>query len=129
MRKEKEFDENRQKIELILESFYRSANSLCFQLSKKYIPKHKSILRVIDHRYESNEFFIRYDDSPDEEFLVLIYLENSDEKKGKIIVENKTNPAKHETKSFETKEIFNYSDYLVDAMTSLIDRERQKKAS
>ena len=27
----------------------------------------------------------------------------------------------------ETKEIFAYSDYLVDAMTAHIDRERQKK--
>ena len=31
--------------------------------------------------------------------------------------------------SFETKDIFTYSDYLVDAMTAHIDRERQKKAS
>ena len=30
------------------------------------------------------------------------------------------------TKSFDTKEIFNYSDYLVDTMTAHIDRERQK---
>ena len=43
--------------------------------------------------------------------------------------ENKANPEKHETKSFETKEIFTYSDYLVDAMTAHIDRERQKKQS
>ena len=50
-----------------------------------------------------------------------------DAKKGKIVVENKANPEKHETKSFETKEIFTYSDYLVDAMTNHIDRERQKK--
>ena len=48
-------------------------------------------------------------------------------KKGKIVVENKSNPEKHETKSFATKEIFAYSDYLVDAMTAHIDRERQKK--
>ena len=129
LQKEKEYAEHRHTIELVLESFYRSANSLVFQLNKKYIPKHKSILRVIDRRYESNECFIRYDDSPDEEWLMLIYLEDSDAKKGKIIVENKTNPEKHETKSFETKEIFNYSDYLVDAMTAHIDRERQKKAS
>ena len=129
LKKEREFAEHREKIELILESFYRSANSLVFQLNKKYIPKHKSILRVIDRRYESNECFIRYDDSPDDDWLVLIYLEDSDEKKGKIIVENKANPENHETKSFETKEIFNYSDYLVDAMTSHIDRERQKKDS
>ena len=129
LQKEKEYAEHRQKIELILESFYRSANSLVFQLNKKYIPKHKSILRVIDRRYESNECFIRYDDSPDEDWLVLIYLEDSDAKKGKIVVENKTNPEKHETKSFDTKEIFTYSDYLVDSMTEHIDRERQKKTN
>ena len=79
--------------------------------------------------YESNECFIRYDDSPDEDWLILIYLEDSDAKKGKIVVENKANSEKHETKSFETKEIFTYSDYLVDAMTGHIDRERKKKAS
>ena len=128
LQKEREYAEHRQTIELVLESFYRSANSLVFQLNKRYIPKHKSILRVIDRRYESNECFIRYDDSPDDDWLVLIYLEDSDAKKGKIVVENKTNPEKHETKSFETKEIFTYSDYLVDAMTAHIDRERQKKA-
>ena len=129
LKKEKEYAEHRYTIELVLESFYRSANSLVFQLNKRYIPKHKSILRVIDRRYESNECFIRYDDSPDDDWLILIYLEDSDAKKGKIVVENKTNPEKHETKSFETKEIFTYSDYLVDAMTTHIDRERQKKAS
>ena len=129
LRKEREYAEHRQNIELVLESFYRSANSLVFQLNKRYIPKHKSILRVIDRRYESNECFIRYDDSPDEDWLVLIYLEDSDPKKGRIVVENKANPEKYETKSFKTQEIFVYSDYLVDAMTQHIDRERQKKAS
>ena len=129
LQKEKEYSEYRKNIELVLESFYRSANSLIFQLNKKYIPKHKSILRVIDRRYETNECFIRYDDSPDEDWLVLIYLEDSDPKKGRIVVENKANPEKYETKSFKTQEIFVYSDYLVDAMTQHIDRERQKKAS
>ena len=129
LQKEKEYAEHRKTIELVLESFYRSANSLIFQLNKRYIPKHKSILRVIDRRYESNECFIRYDDSPDEDWLILIYLEDSDAKKGKIVVENKSNPESHETKSFETKEIFTYSDYLVDIMTAHIDRERQKKVN
>ena len=59
----------------------------------------------------------------------MIYLEDSDAKKGKIVVENKADNEKHETKSFDTKDIFAYSDYLVDAMTAHIDRERQKKAS
>ena len=127
LQKEKEYAAHRETIELVLESFYRSANSLVFQLNKKYIPKHKSILRVIDRRHESSECFIRYDDSTDEEWLILIYLEDSDAKKGKIVVENKSNPEKHETKSFATKEIFTYSDYLVDSMTSHIDRERKKR--
>ena len=127
LQKEKNYAEHRHTIELVLESFYRSAASLVFQLNKRYIPKHKSILRVIDRRYESNECFIRYDDSPDEDWLILIYLEDSDAEKGKIIVENKANTENHETKSFETKEIFTYSDYLVDAMTQHIDRERKKK--
>ncbi len=129
LNKEKEYVKHRHSIELILESFYRSANSLVFQLNKRYIPKHKSILRVLDRRYESNECFIRYDDSPDDDWLVLIYLEDSDEKKGKIIVENKSNPEKHEIRTFEKKEIFTYSDYLVDSMTAHIDRERQKKSN
>jgi len=129
LKKEREYAEHREKIEVVLESFHRSVASLIFQLNRKYIPKHKSILRVIDRRYETNEIFIRYDDSPDEDWLILIYLEDSDAKKGKIVVENKANPEKHETKSFETNEIFNYSDYLVDSMTAHIDRERQKKAS
>ena len=82
-------------------------------------------MRCINRLYETSECFIRYDDSPDEDWLILIYLED----KGKIVVENKANPDKYETKSFETKEIFAYSDYLVDSMTQHIDRERQKKAS
>jgi len=127
LQKEKEYAEHREKIELVLESFYRSANALVFQLNKKFIPKHKSILRCINRLYETSECFIRYDDSPDEDWLILIYLEDSDSTKGKIVVENKSNPGKHETKSFETKEIFKYSDYLVDSMTAHIDRERQKK--
>ena len=129
LRKEKEYAEHREKIELVLESFHRSANSLVFQLNKKFIPKHKSILRCINRLYETSECFIRYDDSPDEDWLILIYLEDSDTTKGKIIVENKANPDKHETKYFETEEIFAYSDYLVDSMTQHIDRERKKKAS
>jgi len=129
LQKQKAYEEHRQKIELVLESFYRSANSLVFQLNKRYIPKHKSILRVIDRRYEENLCFIRYDDNPDDDWLMLIYLEDSNPAKETIVVEDKTNPEKYVTRTFQTREIFAYSDYLVDQMTSHIDRERQKKAS
>ena len=130
LQKEKEYSEQRQKIETILESFYRSANSLVFQLNKRYIPKHKSILRVIDRRYEENLCFIRYDDSSDDDYLMLIYLEDSNPSKENIVVEDKTNEEKHVTKTFKTSAIFSYSDYLVDQFTAHLDREfKKKKAS
>ncbi len=129
LQKQKAYEEHRQKIELVLESFYRSANSLVFQLNKRYIPKHKSILRVIDRRYEDSSCFIRYDDETDDDWIILIYLEDSNPEKETIVVEDKTNPEKFVTKTFRTREIFTYSDYLVDQMTSHIDRERQLKAS
>ena len=129
LQKQKAYEEHRQKIELVLESFYRSANSLVFQLNKRYIPKHKSILRVIDRRYEDSSCFIRYDDETDDDWIILIYLEDSNPEKETIVVEDKTNPEKFVTKTFLTREIFTYSDYLVDQMTSHIDRERQINAS
>ena len=96
----------RKSIELVSRIFLSLCKFFSISINKRYIPKHKSILRVIDRRYESNECFIRYDDSPDEDWLILIYLEDSDAKKGKIIVENKANPEKHETKSFEKRNIY-----------------------
>ena len=41
LEKERVYNEEREKIEYALESFYRSAHSLCFQLNKKYIPNNK----------------------------------------------------------------------------------------
>ena len=130
LQKEKEYAEQRQKIETVLESFYRSANSLVFQLNKRYIPRDLSILRVIDRRYEENLCFVKYDDLSDEDFLMLIYLEDSNPAKETIIVEDKTNEEKHVTKSFKTNQIFAFSDYLVDQFTAHLDRAfKKKKAS
>ena len=63
LEKEKQYTLERQKIENCLESFYRSSVSLCFQINKRYIPKHRSILRVIDLRFEQSEIYIRWDDA------------------------------------------------------------------
>ena len=66
LEKERAYYQDRQKIELSLESFYRSAHSLCFQLNRKYIPKYLNILRCVDLRMESSEIFIKWDDTPDQ---------------------------------------------------------------
>ena len=67
--KEKEYTLARQKIEFALESFYRSANSLVFQLNKRHITRHMSIFRCIDRRFENGEVYIKWDEDPDDEWL------------------------------------------------------------
>ena len=128
LEKEKQYTLERQKIENCLESFYRSSNSLCFQINKRYIPKHRSILRCIDRRFESGEIYLRFDDAPEEEWLLLIYIKNNSPEEG-IIIEDKTDPEKNISHEFKTTEIFKASDMMVDSLIRLIERERKQKAS
>ena len=94
LRKEREYSLERQKIELSLESFYRSASSLVFQLNKRHITRHMSIFRCIDRRFETGEIFIKWDESSDEDWLILIYIKDNAPDKG-IVIEDKTNPDKN----------------------------------
>ncbi len=126
LEKERIYNLERQKIEFALESFYRSAHSLCFQINKRYIPKYLSILRLIDRRFETSEIFIKWDDAPDEEWLILIYLKNNSPD-ADIVIEDKTNPEKNISHEFKSSEIFKASDMMVDALTKLLDRERNKR--
>ena len=126
LEKERIYNEERQKIEYALESFYRSAHSLCFQLNKKYIPKYLSIIRCIDKRFETGEIYIKWDDSTEEDWLILIYIKNNSPDEG-IIIEDKTNPEKNMTYEFQSNEIFKASDVMVDALTKLLDAERNKR--
>ena len=128
LKKEKEYRIERQKIENCLESFYRSSASLCFQINKRYIPKHKSILRCIDRRFENGEIFIKWDDSPQEDWLLLIYIKNNLPKDG-VVIEDKSNPEKNISHEFKTNEIFKASDVMVDSLTQLLERERSKKTN
>ena len=126
LEKERVYNLERQKIEFALESFYRSAHSLCFQINKRYIPKYLSILRLIDRRFETSEIFIKWDDVPDEEWLILIYLKNNSPDEG-IIIEDKTDPERNVSHEFKSNEIFKASDMMVDALTRLLDKERNKR--
>ena len=126
LEKERIYSEERQKIEYALESFFRSAHSLTFQLNKRYIPKYLSILRCIDKRFETGEIYIKWDDSPEEEWLILIYIKNNSPDEG-IIIEDKSNPEKNMTYEFQSNEIFKASDVMVDALTKLLDVERNKR--
>ena len=125
LQKEKEYTLARQKVEFALESFYRSASSLVFQLNKKYITRHMSILRCIDRRFETGEIFVKWDESSDDEWLLLIYIKNNSPDEG-IVIEDKTNPEKNISHEFKNDEIFKASDTMVDALTELIAKKREK---
>ena len=123
--KEKEYTLARQKVEFALESFYRSASSLVFQLNKRHITRNMSIFRCIDRRFETGEVFIKWDESEDEEWLLLIYIKNNSPDEG-IIIEDKTNPEKNISHEFRGVDIFKASDTMVDSLTQLISRKRDK---
>jgi hypothetical protein len=126
LQKEKEYKIARHKIELSLESFYRSASSLVFQLNKRHITRHMSIFRCIDQRFETGEIFIKWDETTDEEWLLLIYIKDNSPDKG-IVIEDKSNPEKNSSYEFKANEIFKASDLMVDSLTQLISRKRAKK--
>ncbi|MDB9978938.1 hypothetical protein OAD70_01560 [Candidatus Pelagibacter sp.] len=126
LQKEKDYKISRQKIELSLESFYRSASSLVFQLNKRHITRHMSIFRCIDQRFETGEIFIKWDEAPDEEWLLLIYIKNNLPDEG-IVIEDKSDPEKNSSHEFKSNEIFKASDLMVDSLTQLISRKRAKK--
>jgi hypothetical protein len=128
LQKEKEYTIARQKIEFALESFYRSASSLVFQLNKRHITRHMSIFRCIDKRFETGEIFIKWDESSDEEWLLLIYIKNNSPDEG-IVIEDKTNPEKNISHEFKNNEIFKASDTMVDSLTQLIARKRSKNSN
>ena len=125
LQKEKEHTLARQKIEFALESFYRSASSLVFQLNKRYVTRHMSIFRCIDRRFETGEIFVKWDESDDEEWLLLIYIKNNSPDEG-IVIEDKTNPEKNISHEFKNNEIFKASDTMVDSLTQLIARKRTR---
>ena len=125
LEKEKEYTLARQKIEFALESFYRSASSLVFQLNKRHITREMSIFRCIDRRFETGEVFIKWDESLDEDWLLLIYIKNNSPDEG-IVIEDKTNPEKNLSHEFRNVDIFKASDTMVDSLTQLIARKRAK---
>ena len=126
LQKEKEYKSARQKIELSLESFYRSASSLVFQLNKRHVTRHMSIFRCIDRRFETGEIFIKWDEAADDEWLLLIYIKNNSPDEG-IVIEDKSSLEKNSSHDFKANEIFKASDLMVDSLTQLIASKRAKK--
>ena len=83
-------------------------------------------MRCIDKRFETGEIFIKWDDAAEDDWLILIYIKNNSPEEG-IVIEDKTNPEKNISKEFKPNQVFDASDFMVDSLTALLDRERNKK--
>ncbi len=126
LEKERVYNEEREKVEYALESFYRASHSLCFMISKRYLSKHLPIMRCIDKRIEESAIYIKWDDTPEDEWLICIYLKDDSPTEG-IVIEDKTDPEKNISKEFNRDQIFDASDFMVDSLTALLERERNKR--
>jgi len=126
LEKERVYNEEREKVEYALESFYRASHSLCFMISKRYLNKHLPIMRCIDKRIEESAIYIKWDDTPEDEWLICIYLKDDTPTEG-IVIEDKTDPEKNISKEFKRDQIFDASDFMVDSLTALLERERNKR--
>ena len=119
----------KQKLVERLERFSRNMKSIVFQINKRYITKKRAQLRFIDNIAESGECLIRNDDAPsDKDYLILLYVEGDNVEKrleNPISLDDKTNPA--ETKNFQPKDIFEASDYIIDRLALMFDKERKVK--
>ena len=119
----------KQKLVERLERFSRNMKSIVFQINKRYITKKRSPSRFIDNISESGECLIRNDDAPtDKDYLILLYVEGEDinqRLKNPICLDDKTDIGN--AKNFQPRDIFEASDYIIDRLAVMFDKERKLK--
>ena len=119
----------KQKLVERLERFSRNMKSIVFQINKRYITKKRSPLRFVDNISESGECLIKNDDAPtDKDYLILLYTEGEDVSQrlnNPICLDDKTDTGY--PKNFQPKNIFDASDYIIDRLAVMFDKERKLK--
>jgi len=119
----------KQKLVERLERFSRNMKSIVFQINKRYITKKRPPLRFVDNITESGECLIKNDDAPsDKDYLVLLYVEGEDISQrlnNPICLDDKTDIGY--SKNFQPKDIFEASDYIIDRLAIMFDKERKLK--
>ena len=119
----------KQKLVERLERFSRNMKSIVFQINKRYITKKRPPLRFVDNIIESGECLIKNDDAPtDKDYLILLYVEGNDISQrlnNPICLDDKTDIGY--PKNFQPKNIFDASDYIIDRLAVMFDKERKLK--
>ena len=119
----------KQKLVERLERFSRNMKSIVFQINKRYITKKRPPLRFVDNITEIGECLIKNDDAPtDKDYLILLYVEGEDVSQrlnNPICLDDKTDIGY--PKNFQPKNIFDASDYIIDRLAVMFDKERKLK--
>ena len=119
----------KQKLVERLERFSRNMKSIVFQINKRYITKKRAPLRFVDNITESGECLIKNDDAPtDKDYLILLYVEGEDVSQrlnNPICLDDKTDIGY--PKNFQPQNIFDASDYIIDRLAIMFDKERKLK--
>ena len=119
----------KQKLVERLERFSRNMKSIVFQINKRYITKKRPPLRFVDNITESGECLIKNDDAAtDKDYLILLYVEGEDVSQrlnNPICLDDKTDVGY--PKNFQPKNIFDASDYIIDRLAVMFDKERKLK--
>ena len=119
----------KQKLVERLERFSRNMKSIVFQINKRYITKKRPPLRFVDNITDSGECLIKNDDAPtDKDYLILLYVEGEDVSQrlnNPICLDDKTDIGY--PKNFQPKNIFDASDYIIDRLAVMFDKERKLK--
>ena len=84
-------------------------------------------MREIDRRFLTGEILIKWDEASDEDWLLLIYIKKNTENNDVVVIEDKSNQEQSTMHEFQPNEIFKASDVKVDALTKLLDSERNKR--
>jgi len=131
LEKERKLLLQKSEIENILMPFTRSLRSIAFFCNRSHIlGKHLSPLKIVDSSHDTGEVYLKWLDLLDsEDFLLLCYLKDNSIESKKVVLEMKTNPAKHLSVEFDIKSVFQFQETAIDNVVKMIERERNSKKS
>ena len=129
--KERKLLLQKSEIENTLMSFTRSLRSIAFFCNRsKILGKHLSPLKIVDLSMDTGEVYLKWLELQDsEDFILLCYLKDNSIESKKIVLEMKTDPAKHLSIEFDIKSIFQFQETAIDNVVKMIERERNSKRS
>ena len=131
LEKERKLLFQKSEVENTLMPFTRSLRSIAFFCNRsKILGKHLSPLKIVDLSMDTGEVYLKWLELQDsEDFILVCYLKDNLIESKKVVLEIKTDPAKHLSIELDIKEIFRFQETAIDNVVKMIERERESKKS